>query len=242
MVKKGNKMTEEHKNKIRIGNIGKSRSEETKRRCSEASIKKWKNPEYRNHMIEVHKGHIHSEEQKNKIGEKSKIMHLNMTEDKKRERRQKIINSKRDIRGKTYEEIYGEEGIIKKLKIKEARKNQITPVKDTKIEKKIQEFLDQLGIEYFTHKYINIEHGYQCDIFIPATKTIIECDGDYFHANPEFFDETELNQRQKEQRQRDKKRTEELTSKGYKIIRLWENDIKKMNIGNFNNKLIEVKS
>jgi len=48
------------------------------------------------------------------------------------------------------------------IAVKEARKYQIFPLNDTKIEIKIQNFLKQLKIEFFTHQYINqIQHSYQ---------------------------------------------------------------------------------
>ena len=68
---------------------------------------------------------------------------------------------------------------------KESRKNIMLPVKDTSIELKIQNYLKELGITFFTHQYIKeIEHGYQCDIFIPSMNLVIECDGDYWHKYP----------------------------------------------------------
>ena len=110
--------------------------------------------------------------------------------------------------------------------IKEARKNQITPIKDTKIEIKIQNYLKELNIEFFTHQYIDIEHGYQCDIFIPVLKLVIECDGIYWHHYPTGTD-------------LDKIRTQELIEKGFKVLRLWESEINIMTIVNFKNKLGE---
>jgi len=155
-------------------------------------------------------------------------------------------------RGKYYrrDEEYKEKvrnGVIKFFKEHpEARKNlreyrlkQILPMKDTSIEIKIQKFLTQLQIEYFTHKYMHIEHGYQCDIFIPSIKTIIECDGDWWHGNPMLYQEEELMERQKKQRENDKIRTKELEEKGYKVIRLWEQDIKQMDMKCFISKISE---
>lgn len=115
--------------------------------------------------------------------------------------------------------------------IKEKRAHQITPVFDTSIELKIQGFLNIIGIEYYTHHFISeIEHKYNCDIFIPSTKTIIECDGDYFHGNPQFYKEEELREKQLKQKEFDKNRTKELLEKGYNVIRLWENKIHKMTL------------
>jgi hypothetical protein len=44
-------------------------------------------------------------------------------------------------------------------KFRKRRAKQIFPIKDTKIEVKIQTFLQQLCIEYFAHQYMNIEHS-----------------------------------------------------------------------------------
>lgn len=103
-------------------------------------------------------------------------------------------------------------------KIKEKRRLQIFPIKDTTIEVKIQSFLKQLNIEFFTHQYIkDIEHGYQCDILIPVQeginrKTIIECFGTYWHNYPLS-------------REVDIQRCTELREKGYRVLVFWENKI-----------------
>ncbi|GAH75991.1 unnamed protein product [marine sediment metagenome] len=108
---------------------------------------------------------------------------------------------------------------------KESRAKQIFPFKDTKIEVKIQNFLKQLGIEYFTHQYIKeIEHSYQCDILIPSMNLVIECDGNYWHKYPVGNDIDHV-------------RTKELLQKGFKVLRLWEFEINDMDLSNFKNRL-----
>lgn len=111
-------------------------------------------------------------------------------------------------------------------KIKEARAKQITPVKDTSIEVKIQNFLKQLQIPFFTHQYMKIEHGYQCDILIPSMNLVIECDGDYWHKYPVGLEKDHI-------------RTKELIEKGFKVLRLWEFEINAMTIKHFENKLAD---
>lgn len=101
-----------------------------------------------------------------------------------------------------------------------ARKYQVMPVKDSSIEVKIQNFLKELKIEFQTHKYINIEHAYQCDIFIPSMNLIIECDGVYWHNYPYG-------------REIDKIRTKELKEAGFNVIRLWETEINEMKLNDF---------
>jgi very-short-patch-repair endonuclease len=118
-------------------------------------------------------------------------------------------------------------GLTKKARSmhsKEVRKNLIFPLKDSKIEVKIQNFLKELGITFFTHQYMHIEHGYQCDILVPAMNLVIECDGDYWHSYPTG---TEI----------DHIRTRELIENGFKVLRLWEFEINKMTLEEFKDKL-----
>lgn len=109
--------------------------------------------------------------------------------------------------------------------MKRNRSKQVIPMQDTKIEVKIQNFLKELKIEFFTHHYIKeIEHSYQCDILIPSMNLVIECDGNYWHKYPIG---TEI----------DHIRTKELLEKGFKVLRLWEIEIKEMNINSFKERL-----
>ena len=129
------------------------------------------------------------------------------------------------IKGKSYEELYGKEkGMEMKKNWRERRKNMVLPTKDTSIEIKIQNFLKKLGIEFYTHQYMKIEHGYQCDILIPAMNLVVECDGDYWHKYPIGNDIDHV-------------RTKELIDTGFKVIRLWEHEIKAMELNEFKNKI-----
>jgi len=134
-----------------------------------------------------------------------------------------------------------------KLKLKESRKYTISPVIDTSIEIKIQNYLKFLNIEFYTHQYMNIEHGYQCDISIPiqlgiTQKTIIECDGDYWHGNSNIERFKILNSKQLKMKEIDFYRTQELIAQGYRVIRLWESDIRKITDEEFKQKIMEIKN
>ena len=162
-------------------------------------------------------------EHKNKI-----IAYLNLPETKKKASE----NFKKTWKNKSFIEIR-----------RKAREKQIFPKKDTKIEVKIQNLLTALHLEYFTHKYISeITHGYQCDIFIPIQKripikTIIECDGDYWHGNLEKFNHRKLSNKIKVQRILDYERNAQLEEQGFRVIRLWEHEIKEMELNDFEQKL-----
>jgi len=121
--------------------------------------------------------------------------------------------------------IYLEETI---KKIRKARVKQVFPQEDTSIEVKIQTFLKLLGIPFLTHQHMSeIKHSYQCDILIPSMNMVIECDGDYWHKYPIG---TKI----------DRIRTKELLEKGFKVLRLWERDVKKMDIKEFDKKFVTV--
>lgn len=149
------------------------------------------------------------------------------------------INNKPELRRKyttwnkdmTFEQMYGEQKAkLKREERKWYRSKQIVPVKDTKIEVKIQMFLKELGYEFFTHQYMkDIEHGYQCDILIPALNLVIECDGDYWHKYPVGNDIDHI-------------RTKELIEKGFKVLRLWECEINVMDINKFKEDLDIIKN
>ncbi len=140
-----------------------------------------------------------------------------------------------------------------KRKLRKSRAKQIMPLKDTKIELKIQDFLTALKIEFFTHKYMNIKHAYQCDILIPEQfgipkKTIIECDGDFFHCNPNkysanfvIFPNNKNPKTAKDVWEKDDARTKELIEKGFRVIRLWGSEIHKMELEDFEQKLDSIK-
>lgn len=156
---------------------------------------------------------------------------------------QKTEQSKRMI-GNTY--CVGDKNPAKRpevrAKIKKWRSTFVNPIKDTKIELKIQDYLRKLGIEFLTHQYINIKYAYQCDILIPVQqginqKTIIECDGDYWHGNTKLFDFRKMPIWIKEKIARDFERTSQLKEQGYRVIRLWENEINKINLNEFKSRL-----
>lgn len=136
-------------------------------------------------------------------------------------------------KNKKFNEIYFGEQLIKMNRLmKSNRDKQIFPKKDTSIEIKIQNYLKQLGIEFYTHYHIKeIEHSYQCDILIPAQegitrKTIIECFGNYWHVYPYGRDIDTI-------------RTKELLKQGYRVLVFWENEIKVMQLNDLKHNLIK---
>ncbi len=103
--------------------------------------------------------------------------------------------------------------------------------KDTKIEIIVKEVLNKLKINYVKNfrcdKYI-------FDFYLLDYNFVIECQGDYWHGNKEYF--KELNEIQLKNIERDKNKIEYLKKNKIKSLYLWENEIYKSK--NFLDKII----
>jgi len=100
-----------------------------------------------------------------------------------------------------------------KQKIKEARKNQIFPFKDSKPEVIFQRLLYENGIIYEKHKLFKFPNSWhRVDVFIEPN-ICVEIDGNYWHKLPNVVE-------------RDKIIDFELNKQGYKVLRFWESNIK----------------
>lgn len=192
---------------------GKKRDKKTKKAMKKTQFKKGNVP--------WNKGGEHTKETKEKISENTK-----KAMDK--EVRKKISKSLKKY-------LQTNPHILEKIKIRQKkiwntpkykeiarirRAKQIFPKKDTKIEVKIQNFLKELGIDFFTHQYMKIPHSYRCDVLIPSMNMVIECDGDYWHKYPVGLEKDHI-------------RTSELIEKGFKVLRLWGSEIKEMDLDKF---------
>lgn len=93
----------------------------------------------------------------------------------------------------------------------------------SKLEKKFAlEFLERLGIKYkYQFKAESIGRYY--DFYIPSANVIIEVDGCYYHGYGKTH--KEKNPMQKHNERVDKQKDLWAALNGYKLIRIWENDI-----------------
>jgi len=237
----GIKHSEATKNKISIKLTGRRLSQETKDKISK--YQKLNNKFRGKHPSDKTKlkmslakkgitGRKLSEETKKKISDKSRGRKLSQ-------------ETKNKIRNTTNRPEY-------KMLCRINRAKQVFPIKDTLIEIKIQELLKGLNIEFYKHKLIRrIKNSYQCDVFIPKQQgilqdTIIECDGDFIHCNPQKYSADYIrfpNSKDKITAKMiwdlDKARTQELEAQGYRVIRLWGNEINYMDLNKFKEILIE---
>ncbi len=155
----------------------------------------------------------HSEEWKHQQGERSK-------------ERWKDPNYKKATLEKLYKKLITPEN---KERQRILREHQIFPIKDTKLERKVQSLLDEQGIYYRKHEPIR---G-QPDIFIPPpegyedfTKGLaLFIDGCAFHACPIHKKRAFKAMDDAEKSAHDTKVTNSLTNKGYHVMRVWEHDL-----------------
>ena len=206
-------------------------SDETKKKISNSLLKnpirywlgKKRSEESKLKMSLSHKGRKLSDETKRKMsesikGEKNPMFRKIISEETRRKMSDSHKNQIPWIKGKFHSDETCQ-------KIKFARSKQILPKKDTSIEVKLQNFLKDLNINFVTHKYMNdIDHAYLCNIFIPSENLVLEADANFWHKYPIG-------------REIDHIRTKELIEKGFKVLRLWENEINSINMEQFKEKL-----
>ncbi len=114
--------------------------------------------------------------------------------------------------------------VIKKMR--EAKlNNPIKKFSNTSIELKIQAELNKRGFvkdkDYFCN--VNVKNIANVDIFLPALKIIIECDGCRYHA----CQQCGFTEYYQEIPEKDVRKTKLLNKAGYKVYRFWEHDINK---------------
>jgi very-short-patch-repair endonuclease len=117
---------------------------------------------------------------------------------------------------------------------------------NTHIEIKMKEILKELNLQNFFNfqgRVYDKKTGncFSVDFLDKNKKIIIECDGDYWHANPKIYNDIELNEKQKHARIRDGLKNKIFPENGYILLRFWENDFIK-NIESIKTKMLEIKN
>jgi len=89
----------------------------------------------------------------------------------------------------------------------------------------VRGLLQQLGVEFVEQYPV----GYHTvDFFVPSKLLVVQADGDYWHANPLLYpDEGRLSSAHRKQRGVDCSCNSYLLNHGYRVVRLWENDLHK---------------
>lgn len=108
-------------------------------------------------------------------------------------------------------------------KVRQARSRQIFPVKDTKLEKAIQTFLDLRKVEYLKHKILSFLHPHhQFDLVLPTLKIAIEAQGCYWHACGEHFPKNIRRSKFDTLLPELKLKAADL---GWRLLEIWEHDV-----------------
>ena len=93
--------------------------------------------------------------------------------------------------------------------------------KMTAPEKAFQAILKKYGVNSQAQYILN---GKIFDYYLPDTKTLVEVDGDYFHGNPDVYEE--FSGYQKYIKKNDVMKKNIALGMGYKHIQFWEKDLK----------------
>lgn len=128
--------------------------------------------------------------------------------------------------GRTYEDVYGEEKAREyKDKLRKATPARMAKYlrKRTGLEKTVESMLISLGIRLQSEVGMG---SYVVDFLLPDFGVVVQADGDYWHANPTVYLEADLTNRQRTRRRLDRSCDSFLGGLGYRVLRLWENDIK----------------
>lgn len=101
----------------------------------------------------------------------------------------------------------------------------------SKLESTIAEYLIEINIPFIQQfKFNDFYHPY--DFLLTGTNIIIEVNGDFWHANPKMYKDTDiLNFPNKSILAKDIWETDDINEReaiknGYKVCKIWENDIK----------------
>jgi very-short-patch-repair endonuclease len=99
---------------------------------------------------------------------------------------------------------------------------QLQKGKPTKLEISGYSLLDELGIKY-EPQYL-IANKFCVDAFVPDINLVIQFDGDYWHGNPRKY--KVLDKRQERRSKLDQSQDAYLVKCGFKVLRIWESDMK----------------
>jgi NUMOD3 motif-containing protein len=229
----GKKHSEEARGKMSACHLGKrprlghKSSDETKRKLSEAGRRKWLNPEYRKHCLEMNKGRTHSEETKSKMSRaaigripgpetRRKISESNMGKICSAEHREKVSKA---LRGRIFSEDH-------RKKISEAKKENFKDpefckkmgiawgLRPNKPEKLLLKLLNRLYPNEwrYTGDFSFTINGKAPDFAnINGQKKLIEFFGSYWHEGDDPQDRIDV-----------------FKPFGFDTLVIWENEMKNM--------------
>jgi len=198
-----------------------NRSKERILKIKEFVKKLWNDPEYKNKILLSNLNPEVSNKRKNNL-----LKQLNDPNSKINsiESKTKRINSfKENWNSKTIEE----RSIILEKFLKTSHSFHSKSRSTSKLEIQVYNSIKHLG---FKHK--GVVAGYCVDIVHETLPIVIEVNGDFWHANPELYDANWFNNVSKMYAkdiwEKDLNRINKIINSGYKVIIIWENQIKRI--------------
>jgi G:T-mismatch repair DNA endonuclease (very short patch repair protein) len=227
----GRRHTDETKMKIGSAHLGKKLSKETRRKLSESLKITYANPVLRKQMSERNKGRKATDETKRKMSIARKGKTTGMLGNKHSEETKMKISKKTS--GKNNPNYGKKHSDIALEKIRSARDKQVFPRKDSKPELLVQSILLKNNINFTKHFSFKLTRSrHQADLMIEPHK-IIEVFGDYWHFNPKHYDGESIQRKSsksvkvKDVWKYDKYVIDEMRKQGYKVLVVWESELKK---------------
>jgi len=93
----------------------------------------------------------------------------------------------------------------------------------TTIEAETYAALTDMRVEFIPQHRIG---RWVVDAFVPPLNLVVECQGDFFHCNPARYPNGPSGVIQVKTVERDARRLTDLTAQGYRVLNLWEADIR----------------
>lgn len=209
----------------------KLRSEKHSKRIGEMNKKKWEDKEWVDKIMSdryengVYERVSESHTIKHKTDDKFREEFLSRVKDPKRidKIRKASIKMWKDAKEHDREK-------FRRMLLSQKNKNfEINGFKMNQIEYTIASVLNELEVNWEYEKVFHIESNtYVPDFYLPDYDIIIECYGDFWHANPRYMksnDTTHKYVMASSVWERDERRIKELLTKVSNVLILWETDI-----------------
>ena len=234
-LKRHNITTAEYKIKFpdaKFGNFDRfdnwRKSDENKLNCSNMNKKVYNDPDLNQKRIEAVKKVTKSSEYKLNQSKKMKeISKSNHMQNFYKSAKSRVTDWMKKSNFERWEILFGKEEAERRLQEWSEKNIMPSSSRNTKPEKIFQSILEKFNISFSNQKRVG---KYICDFYIPDYNLIVEIDGDYWHANPIRFNDSDIigpkNNLVKDIWEKDLKKSNFIISKGYNLIRYWESDIK----------------
>ena len=200
---------------------------EVRSQRSKTSKAIWQNPEYRHKQSEVlkaaHQRGAYTQETRRKQSEAAELRFQDPDERHRQSERQKAV-----WRQGIYDNPETRRKVSEGLKrawaqgLFDHRCIPSPPFRSTEVP--LSAALDICGIQHETHhRPTGCRYEYD-ELVLP--NILIEAHGDYWHGNPSFFAEEDLDKRQRRHMARDPLKAAGAEANGYALIVMWEHEIK----------------